>query len=174
MSMEKERIYIFDTTLRDGEQAPGYSMNLDEKVRMALQLEALGVDVLEAGFAIASPGDFESVRTIAATMKETTVASLSRALTKDIDAAWEAVKEAKRPRIHTFLATSDLHLEYKLKMSRKEALEQAVAMVRYARNLCGEVEFSAEDATRTDLEFLCQVVEAVIEAGASVVNLPDT
>ncbi|MFA5448099.1 MAG: 2-isopropylmalate synthase [Sphaerochaeta sp.] len=172
--MEKERIYIFDTTLRDGEQAPGYSMNLDEKIRMALQLEALGVDVLEAGFAIASPGDFESVRTIAATMKETTVASLSRALTKDIDAAWEAVKEAKRPRIHTFLATSDLHLEYKLKMSRKEALEQAVAMVRYARNLCGEVEFSAEDATRTDLEFLCQVVEAVIEAGASVVNLPDT
>jgi 2-isopropylmalate synthase len=172
--MEENRIYIFDTTLRDGEQAPGYSMNLDEKIRMALQLQKLGVDVLEAGFAIASPGDFASVQAIANTLTETTVASLSRALTKDIDAAWEAVKGAKRPRIHTFLATSDLHLEYKLKMTRERALEQATAMVAYARNLCGEVEFSAEDATRTDLDFLCQVVEAVIEAGATIINLPDT
>jgi len=172
--MDNDRIYIFDTTLRDGEQAPGYSMNLDEKVRMALQLEALGVDVLEAGFAIASEGDFASVRAIAGELKETTVASLSRALKKDIDAAWEAVKGAVRPRIHTFLATSDLHLQYKLKMSRERALEQATAMVAYARSLCPEVEFSAEDATRTDLDFLCRMVEAAIKAGASVVNLPDT
>ena len=149
-------------------------MNLDEKVRMALQLEALGVDVLEAGFAIASEGDFASVQAIAGELKETTVASLSRALKKDIDAAWEAVKGAVRPRIHTFLATSDLHLQYKLKMSRERALEQATAMVAYARSLCPEVEFSAEDATRTDLDFLCRMVEAAIKAGASVVNLPDT
>ncbi|MDT4763256.1 2-isopropylmalate synthase [Sphaerochaeta sp. PS] len=170
----KERIYIFDTTLRDGEQAPGYSMNLDEKIRMAQQLESLGVDILEAGFAIASPGDFASVQAISRAVQDVTVASLSRALEKDINAAWEAVKEARRPRIHTFLATSDLHLEYKLKMSREQALEKAVAMVRYARNLCGEVEFSLEDATRSDLDYLCQVVEAVIKAGAQVVNLPDT
>ena len=169
-----DRIYIFDTTLRDGEQAPGYSMNLDEKIRMAQQLESLGVDILEAGFAIASPGDFASVQAISRAVKEVTVASLSRALEKDIDAAWEAVKEARRPRIHTFLATSDLHLEYKLKLSRERALEKAVAMVKYARNLCGEVEFSLEDATRTDLDYLCKVVEAVIGAGAQVVNLPDT
>ncbi|MDY0288576.1 MAG: 2-isopropylmalate synthase [Sphaerochaeta sp.] len=172
--MEKERIFIFDTTLRDGEQAPGYSMNLDEKIRMAQQLESLGVDILEAGFAIASPGDFASVQAISRAVKEVTVASLSRALVKDIDAAWEAVKEARRPRIHTFLATSDLHLQYKLKLSREQALEKAVAMVRYARSLCGEVEFSLEDATRSDLDYLCRVVEAVIAAGAQVVNLPDT
>ena len=170
----KERIYIFDTTLRDGEQAPGYSMNLDEKIRMAQQLESLGVDIIEAGFAIASPGDFASVEAISRSVKEVTVASLSRALEKDINAAWEAVKEAKRPRIHTFLATSDLHLQYKLKLNREQALEKAVAMVKYARNLCGDVEFSLEDATRTDLDYLCRVVEAVIKAGAQVVNLPDT
>lgn len=169
-----QRIYIFDTTLRDGEQAPGYSMNLDEKVRMALQLEALGVDVIEAGFAVASPGDFASVQAIAKELKHASVASLSRALQKDIDASWEAVKTAKRPRIHTFLATSDLHLTYKLKMSREQALEQAKTMVAYARNLCESVEFSLEDATRTDLDYLCEVVEEVIKAGASVVNLPDT
>lgn len=172
--MEKERIYIFDTTLRDGEQAPGYSMNLDEKIRMALQLEALGVDILEAGFAIASPGDFASVQAISRELKQTVVASLSRALEKDIDAAWEAVKFAKRPRIHTFLATSDLHLQYKLKMSREDALAKAKAMVLYARNLNDDVEFSLEDATRTDLDYLCKVVEEVIKAGANVVNLPDT
>ncbi|HBO36831.1 MAG TPA: 2-isopropylmalate synthase, partial [Sphaerochaeta sp.] len=172
--MEKERIYIFDTTLRDGEQAPGYSMNLDEKIRMALQLEALGVDILEAGFAIASPGDFASVQAISRELKQTVVASLSRALEKDIDAAWEAVKFAKRPRIHTFLATSDLHLQYKLKMSREDALAKAKAMVSYARNLNDDIEFSLEDATRTDLDYLCKVVEEVIKAGANVVNLPDT
>ncbi len=172
--MEKERIFIFDTTLRDGEQAPGYSMNLEEKIRMALQLEALGVDILEAGFAIASPGDFASVKAISQEVKDVVVASLSRALEKDIDAAWEAVKYARRPRIHTFLATSDLHLQYKLKMSREEALDKAVKMVGYARNLNDDIEFSLEDATRTDLDYLCKVVESVIAAGATVVNLPDT
>lgn len=169
-----DRIKIFDTTLRDGEQAPGYSMNIEEKLRMARQLEALNVDVVEAGFAIASPGDFESVRRISLAVKTPVVASLCRALKKDIDAAYEAVKGAVRPRIHTFLATSDLHLEYKLKMSREQALARAVEAVKYARNLCGDVEFSLEDASRTDRDYMCQVVEAVIKAGATTVNLPDT
>jgi 2-isopropylmalate synthase len=169
-----EQIRIFDTTLRDGEQAPGYSMNLEEKLRFARQLETLGVDVIEAGFAIASPGDFTSVQAIADAVKNCTVASLSRALEKDIDCAWDAVKGAAQPLIHTFIATSDLHLQYKLKMTRERALEQAVAMVRHARNLCPAVEFSAEDAARTDREYLSKVVEAVIKAGATVVNIPDT
>ena len=172
--MEKERIYIFDTTLRDGEQAPGYSMNLDEKIRMAVQLESLGVDILEAGFSIASPGDFASVQAISRAVKDVTVAALARALPKDIDAAWESVKEARKPRVHTFLATSDIHLEYKLKMSRQQAMEKAEKMVAYARNLCPEIEFSCEDASRTDLDYLCRVVERAIAAGASVINLPDT
>jgi 2-isopropylmalate synthase len=172
--MMAEHIAIFDTTLRDGEQAPGYSMNLEEKLRFARQLEALGVDVIEAGFAIASPGDFASVQAIASAVKESTVASLSRALKKDIDSAWDAVKAAVRPRIHTFIATSDLHLEYKLKMSRQQAYDQAVAMVIHARNLCPDIEFSAEDAARTDRDYLCRVVEGVIAAGATVVNIPDT
>ncbi|MGI6467098.1 MAG: 2-isopropylmalate synthase [Sphaerochaetaceae bacterium] len=168
------RIAIFDTTLRDGEQAPGYSMNLEEKLRLAKQLETLGVDVIEAGFAIASPGDFESVASVAKTIENATVASLARALPKDIDAAWDAVKGARKPRIHTFLASSDLHLEYKLKMSRDEAYQQATKMVAYARSLSPEVEFSPEDATRSDLDFLCYLVEGVIEAGATIVNIPDT
>lgn len=168
------RITFFDTTLRDGEQAPGYSMNIEEKLRMARQLEALGVDVLEAGFAIASPGDFESVRRIAEALKTTTVASLCRALEKDIDAAAAAVKGAARPRIHTFLATSDLHLQYKLRMTREAALERAVAAVKYARRFADDVEFSLEDASRTDHDYMCRVVEAVIDAGATTVNLPDT
>ncbi len=167
-------IYFFDTTLRDGEQAPGYSMNLEEKVRMAKQLESLGVDVMEAGFAIASPGDFESVQAISRAVENVTVASLARALQKDIDAAWNAVKDARRPRIHTFLATSDLHLEYKLKITREQALEKARGMVAYARNLCPEVEFSAEDAFRSDIDYLCKVVETAIDAGATIINLPDT
>ena len=167
-------VRIFDTTLRDGEQAPGYSMNIEEKLRMARQLEALGVDVIEAGFAIASPGDFESVRRISLEVKTPVVASLGRALVKDIDAAWEAVKGAARPRIHTFLATSDLHLEYKLKMTREAALARAVDAVRYACGKCADVEFSLEDASRTDRDYLCRVVEAVIAAGATTVNLPDT
>ena len=167
-------VRIFDTTLRDGEQAPGYSMNIEEKLRMARQLEALGVDIIEAGFAIASPGDFESVRRIAREVKTPVVASLCRALVKDIDAAWDAVKDAARPRIHTFLATSDLHLECKLKMSRDAALARAVDAVRYARGKCADVEFSLEDASRTDRDYMCRVVEAVIAAGATTVNLPDT
>ncbi|MBQ4200100.1 MAG: 2-isopropylmalate synthase, partial [Kiritimatiellae bacterium] len=145
-----EKVNIFDTTLRDGEQAPGYSMNLDEKLRMALQLEALGVDVMEAGFAIASPGDFQSVKAIAEAVKESSVCSLSRALEKDIDASAAAIACAARPRIHTFIATSDLHLKYKLKISRADCLRQIRRAVAYARNFCGEVEFSAEDASRTD------------------------
>ncbi len=172
--MKDRQIRFFDTTLRDGEQAPGYSMTLEEKVRMAIQLEALGVDVMEAGFAIASPGDFESVRQIAGTVKMATVASLSRALAKDIDAAAEAVNGAAHPRIHTFLATSDLHLKYKLRMTRETALEQVKKMVAYARGKCAEVEFSAEDASRTDIDFLCRVAETAIAAGACVINLPDT
>lgn len=169
-----DQIRIFDTTLRDGEQAPGYSMNIEEKIRMAKQLERLGVDVIEAGFAIASPGDFESVKAISGAVRNCVVASLCRALQKDIDAAWEAVKGAVRPRIHTFLATSDLHLEYKLKMNREQALARAVEAVKYARNRCDDVEFSLEDASRTDRDYMCRVVEAVIAAGATTVNLPDT
>ncbi len=165
---------IFDTTLRDGEQAPGYAMNIEEKVRMAERLEALGVDVLEAGFAIASPGDFESVKAIASAVKNPIVASLSRAREKDIDAAYEAVKGAAHPRIHTFLATSDLHLAAKLKLTRDEALVRATKAVRYARNLCEDIEFSLEDASRTDPDYMCRVIEAVINEGATTINLPDT
>ena len=172
--MKDSRVRFFDTTLRDGEQAPGYSMTLEEKLRMAKQLERLGVDVIEAGFAAASPGDFESVRRIAGAVDGCTVCSLSRALRKDIDASAEAIAGAAHPRIHTFLATSDLHLRHKLRMSRERALEQVREMVAYARGRCAEVEFSAEDATRTDPDFLCAVIEAAIGSGASVVNLPDT
>ena len=172
--MMDNKVRFFDTTLRDGEQAPGYSMNIDEKIRMARQLEAMGVDVIEAGFAIASPGDFESVRQIARALREPVVASLSRALVKDIDAAYDAVREAARPRIHTFLATSDIHLEFKLRMTREQALKRAVEAVKYARGKCGDVEFSLEDASRTDPDYMCRVVEAVIAAGATTVNLPDT
>ena len=169
-----ERIYIFDTTLRDGEQAPGYSMNLEEKIRVAKQLETLGVDIIEAGFAISSPGDFESVEAISKAVDNVTVASLARALTKDIDAAWNAVKRARKPRIHVFLATSDLHLQYKLRMTRDEAVERIREAVRYARSLCPDIEFSLEDATRTDLDYMCRVVETAIAEGATTINLPDT
>lgn len=172
--MKEDKVRFFDTTLRDGEQAPGYSMTHEEKVRMARQLERLGVDVIEAGFAAASPGDFESVQQIADTIKDCTVCSLSRALAKDIDAAAAAIANAALPRIHTFLATSDLHLQYKLRMSRERALEQVRKMVSYARGKCAEVEFSAEDATRTDPDYLCTVIEAAIASGATIVNLPDT
>lgn len=168
------RLFIFDTTLRDGEQSPGCSMNLNEKLLVAEQLEALKVDVIEAGFAVASPGDFEAVRAIARAVKSVSVASLSRALPKDIDMAWEAIREAVRPRIHTFLATSPLHMQYKLKLTPDAMYEQAVKMVQYARNLCPDVQFSLEDATRSEPDFVCRVVEGVIKAGASVVNIPDT
>jgi 2-isopropylmalate synthase len=167
-------LYIFDTTLRDGEQSPGCSMNLKEKLLVAAQLELLRVDAIEAGFAASSPGDFESVREIARVVRQATVASLCRCLTKDIDAGWQALREAARPRLHLFLATSPLHMQYKLKMSPDAVCEQAAAMVRYARNLCPEVEFSCEDASRSEPEFLYRVVEAVIGAGARIINLPDT
>jgi len=169
-----QRIYIFDTTLRDGEQAPGFSMNIDEKIKMALQLEKLGVDVIEAGFPIASEGDFEAVKEIAQRITGCTVAGLCRTKPLDIDRAWEALKYTKRPRIHTFIATSDIHLKYKLKKTREEALDDAVAAVRYAKSLTADVEFSAEDASRSELDFLCRVLTAVIDAGATVVNIPDT
>ncbi len=168
------RLHIFDTTLRDGEQSPGCSMNLKEKLLVAEQLEGLKVDVIEAGFAVASPGDFESVRAIARAVKTASVASLSRALSKDIDVAWDAIRDAKRPRIHTFIATSPLHMQYKLRMTPDAVFEQAVKMVQYARNLCPEVQFSLEDSTRSELDFVYRVVEGVIRAGATVVNIPDT
>lgn len=167
-------IKIFDTTLRDGEQSPGCSMNLSEKLEMALQLEKLGVDVIEAGFSIASQGDFQSVKTIAKAIKHAQVASLARALTKDIDAAAESLKDAAYPRIHTFIATSDLHMAYKLKKTPEQVLETAVEMVKYAKKYCKDVEFSAEDASRSNPAFLYQIIEAVIDAGATVVNVPDT
>ena len=172
--MMSERITIFDTTLRDGEQSPGASLNLREKLKIARQLARLGVDVIEAGFPIASEGDFRAVRRIAREIRGVTIAALSRAVPGDIDRAWEAVKEAASPRIHTFIATSDIHLKYKLKRSREQVLEQAVAAVEYARNYTDNVEFSAEDATRSDVDYLCLVLEAVIEAGAGTVNIPDT
>jgi 2-isopropylmalate synthase len=169
-----EQVYIFDTTLRDGEQSPGASMTLDEKIRMALQLEMLGVDIIEAGFPVASRGEFESVQKIASTVKNAVVAGLARANQADIDTAWNAIKGAARPRIHLFIATSDIHLKHKLRRTREQVLEDAVAAVKHARRLTEDVEFSAEDATRSDIDYLAQVVRAVIEAGASVVNLPDT
>ncbi|MCT4618435.1 MAG: 2-isopropylmalate synthase [Marinisporobacter sp.] len=169
-----KQIKIFDTTLRDGEQSPGCSMNLHEKIRVAKQLELLKVDVIEAGFAIASPGDFTSVREISKNVKNCTVASLARALPKDIDTAWEAVKYAKHPRIHTFIATSDIHMKYKLKMRPEEVLENAVNMVKHAKAYCEDIEFSAEDATRSNPEFLAKLFDRVIKAGATVINIPDT
>jgi len=167
-------VKIFDTTLRDGEQSPGCSMNLKEKLEMAKQLERLRIDVIEAGFAIASPGDFESVQLVANEIKNATVASLARSTEKDISTAYEALKGAVNPRIHYFLATSDIHMEYKLRMSAEAVLEKAIAMAKFARNLCGEVEFSAEDASRTRPEFLYQVLEGVINQGVTIVNIPDT
>lgn len=168
------QIKIFDTTLRDGEQTPGVNLNIQEKLEIARQLVKLGVDVIEAGFAISSPGDFEAVKAVADNVKGVTVASLCRAVQKDIDRAWEAVQFAERPRIHTFLATSDIHMKYKLKMTEEEVLERAIAMVKYSKQLCEDVEFSAEDASRTRPEFLFRVLEGVINAGATVVNIPDT
>jgi len=174
MEPTPEKVAIFDTTLRDGEQSPGASMNTEQKLRVARQLATLGVDIIEAGFPIASPGDFEAVHRIAAEVDGPQIAGLARARTEDIERAWEAVRSNPRPRIHTFLATSDLHLEHKLKMSRAEALARAVEMVALAASFTDNVEFSPEDAARTDVSYLCEVVEAVIGAGAKVVNIPDT
>ena len=167
-------VRIFDTTLRDGEQAPGCSMNLPEKLEVAKRLEKLGVDVMEAGFPASSPGDLESVRAIAGIIKDCTVAGLCRSLEKDIDAAREALQNAASPRIHIFLATSPIHMEYKLKMTPDEVLEQAIFAVKYAKKFCADVEFSAEDAFRSDPGFVCKVFGAVIDAGAVTVNFPDT
>lgn len=169
-----KRIKIFDTTLRDGEQSPGCSMNLTEKVEMAKQLERLGVDIIEAGFAIASPMDFKSVQRISQAVSGCTVASLARCTKGDIDAAWNAVKEAKHPRIHVFLATSDIHMKYKLQMTREQVLSRISEMVAYARSLCADVEFSAEDASRSDRAFLAQCYSNAVAAGASTLNVPDT
>ncbi|MGI9103557.1 MAG: 2-isopropylmalate synthase [Terriglobales bacterium] len=172
--MNDNRIRVFDTTLRDGEQSPGCSMNLEEKLLVAEQLDRLNVDVIEAGFPIASEGDFNAVRAVARRIRRPVIAALARCTRKDIDRAWEAITEAERPRIHVFLATSDIHLQYKLKISRAEALQQAHEAVSYARTLCEDVEFSPEDATRSDPDFLCSVLQAVIEAGATTLNIPDT
>jgi len=172
--MERQHIRIFDTSLRDGEQAPGCSMGVKDKLRLAWQLERLGVDVIEAGFPIASENELESVRLIANEVHRPVIAALARAGNQDIEQAWIALHHAKRPRIHTFLATSDLHLEYKLKISRQQALDRTYESVAFARSLCDDVEFSPEDATRSDVDFLCQVLEAAISAGATVLNVPDT
>lgn len=168
------KIKIFDTTLRDGEQSPGASMNVDEKLQVAKQLVKLGVDVIEAGFPIASPGDFDAVRKIATEVKGATIAALARAKEEDIQKAWEAIKDAPQGRIHTFHSTSDIHLKYQYRIDRDEALKRSVNMVRLARSLVEDVEFSPMDATRTDTQYLLDVVEAVIAAGASTVNIPDT
>src|SRR5512135_3089504 len=172
---ETKTVKIFDTTLRDGEQSPGASMNIDEKIRIARQLHKLNVDVIEAGFPIASEGDFEAVKKIAQTIKGPEIAGLCRAQEKDIDRGWEALQYAgEKGRIHTFIATSDIHMKYKLKMSPKEVLAAAVKAVKRARSYTPNVEFSCEDAVRSNLKFMVEVVGAVIDAGATVVNIPDT
>ena len=168
------RLIVFDTTLRDGEQSPGASMTADEKMRLARQLERLRVDVIEAGFPAASPGDFEAVQRIAEQVRETTICGLARANARDVSLAADAVKPAESPRIHTFIATSPIHMREKLRMSPDQVLEQAVLSVKQARNSTGDVEFSPEDAGRSDEDFLCQILEAVIDAGATTINIPDT
>ncbi|MDO5553848.1 MAG: 2-isopropylmalate synthase [Planctomycetia bacterium] len=170
----KRMITIFDTTLRDGEQSPGASMNLPEKLEVARALEELGVDVIEAGFPIVSQGDFESVREVARIIRKASVCGLARCVDADIDAAWDALRYAEHPRIHIFLATSAIHREHKLRMTQEQIIERAVAGVRRGRNYCEDIEFSPEDASRTEIDFLCKVVEAVIDAGATTVNIPDT
>ncbi len=172
--MANKQVFIFDTTLRDGEQVPGCKLNTTEKVELALKLEALGVDIIEAGFPISSPGDFESVNQISKVIKNATVCGLTRAVQKDIEVAAEALKPAVRPRIHTGIGSSDNHIKYKFNSTREEILERAVNAVRLARNYVPDVEFYAEDAGRADLQFLAQLTEAVIAAGATVVNVPDT
>ena len=172
--MPQEHVKVFDTTLRDGEQSPGCSMNLDEKLQMAFKLQDLGVDIIEAGFPIASEGDFAAVKAVAASCREVGVAALCRTAQQDVARAAEALAGAARPRIHTFVATSDIHLEHKLKRSRAEVIAMTRASVSQARNFTDEVEFSAEDATRSDIDYLCQVLETAVDAGASVLNIPDT
>lgn len=172
--MQPQSLIIFDTTLRDGEQSPGASMSLAEKVEIAKMLEKLKVDVIEAGFAIASPGDFESVSAVAKEVKDSRICSLARALDKDIEVAADAVSSANLSRIHTFIATSPIHMKYKLQMEPEAVIEQAVKAVTKARNLNEDVEFSCEDASRSEFDFLCQIIEKVIDAGATTINIPDT
>ena len=174
MNQNKEKLIIFDTTLRDGEQSPGASMTSEEKVRIACTLEKMQVDVIEAGFAVASPGDFAAVKAVAETVQNSRVCSLSRAITKDIERAAQAIKPANAGRIHTFIATSPLHMRYKLAMEPEQVEAMAVKAVRLARNLCEDVEFSCEDAGRSEFDFLCRIIEATIKAGARTINIPDT
>src|SRR5256885_7893871 len=173
--MSKNRLIIFDTTMRDGEQSPGASMTSDEKLRIARALERMHVDVIEAGFPASSNGDFEAVRAIAGAIRESTVCGLCRANDRDIQRGIDALKEAKGPwRVHTFIATSALHMEKKLRMTPEQVLEQARLSVRFARKHCPDVEFSPEDGSRSEVDFLCRVLEAVINEGASTINIPDT
>ncbi len=172
--MASERLYIFDTTLRDGEQSPGFSMNTGEKIRLAYQIEALGVDILEVGFPIASDDDAHAVKLVATEIQTPVIAALARCNAADIECAGESLKPAVRSRIHTFIATSDLHLERKLRISRDDCIEAVAAAVKQARRYTDDVEFSAEDATRSDMDFLCKVVETAIEMGSTTINLPDT
>ncbi len=174
MSQDRQRVYIFDTTLRDGEQSPGCSMTVPEKLRMAHKLAELGVDIMEAGFPIASEGDYEAVKAVSRDLPEVRVAALSRACQLDIERAASALEPCRQPRIHTFIATSDIHLKFKLRKTREQVLEEAVKAVELARSYVDDVEFSAEDATRTDLDYLEKVTRAVVDAGARTVNLPDT
>src|SRR6516165_723195 len=173
-TMPDDRLIIFDTTLRDGEQSPGASMNLAEKLEIALALKDLGVDVIEAGFPLASPGDFEAVQAIAREVEGPTICGLARCNSADIDRAWEALADCPRPRIHVFLATSAIHREFKLHMAKEEIVRRAVEGVQRAKSYCDDVEFSPEDAARTELDFLAEVVEKAVEAGATTVNIPDT
>src|SRR5712691_6882934 len=172
--MSENRLIIFDTTLRDGEQSPGASMNLAEKLEIALALKDLGVDVIEAGFPIASPGDFEAVQAIARDVEGPTICGLARCNAADIDRAWEALRECPKPRIHVFLATSAVHREFKLHMAKEEIVRRAIESVQRAKSYCADVEFSPEDAARTELDFLAEIVERAIEAGATTLNIPDT
>ena len=170
----QDRLIIFDTTLRDGEQSPGASMTSGEKMRIARQLERMRVDVIEAGFPAASPGDFEAVQLIAKQVKESTICALARANEKDVGLAADAIAQAQLGRIHTFIATSSIHMQDKLRMTPEQVLDRAVAAVTQARNSTDDVEFSPEDAGRSDFDFLCQILEATIEAGANTINIPDT
>jgi len=172
--MADNKVFIFDTTLRDGEQVPGCKLNTKEKIELALKLEELGVDIIEAGFPISSPGDFDSVNQIARIVKNATVCGLTRAVQKDIEVAAEALKPARRPRIHTGIGSSDIHIKHKFNATREQIIERGTAAVKFARNLVDDVEFFAEDAGRADIEFLARLIEAVIAAGATVVNIPDT
>jgi 2-isopropylmalate synthase len=172
--MAKEKVFIFDTTLRDGEQVPGCKLNTEEKIKLALKLEELGVDIIEAGFPVSSPGDFKSVEEISRAIKNATVTGLTRAVENDIVVAAKALKDAVNPRIHTGIGSSDNHIKYKFNATREQILERAIAAVKLARNLVPEVEFYAEDAGRADLEFLARLIEATIDAGATIMNIPDT